>query len=260
LFFRAASGGKKTQVIFQKWPRLGEMNKELIDQLRKLSCVKGKQRTWISGLSDAQLLEVFHRLQNGETAKSIGRHVQQAWGINPTSSIHAISQGILKFQKRCRHLLDAPAPPTQQEKEFPEPLGADYDPENSLASLDYIAHSMRERIIGMIEREKKTGIKHPYLSRELQALATLQKVILKQRAYELTHDDPLKEKRWANRQKGIQEKFGVIMKNTTQDDRNKMVSAIGRFLELVEQHSFTLQIGPDGKYFIPEKPDNLIDH
>jgi hypothetical protein len=137
---------------------------------------------------------------------------------------------------------------------------ADYDPEDSLESMEFIARSMRERIIGMIEREKKTGIRHPYLSRELQALATLQKIILKQRAYELTQEDPLKQKRWAQRQQGIQEKFGALMKNTTQDDRNKMVSAIGRFLELAKQHSFTLEVGPDGSYVIPEKTDNPIDH
>jgi len=229
------------------------MSEKLIDQLRKLSCVKGKQKTWISELADSQLREVFHRLQNGETAKSIGRHAQQVWNVNPTSSIHAISQGILKFQKRCRHLLDAPTPCLQQEKELPAPLEADYDPEDSLASLDFIAQSMRERIIGMIEREKKTGIKHPYLSRELQALATLQKVILKQRAYELTNDDPLKERRWTQRQKGIEEKFGALMKNTTQDDRDRMVNALGRFLELAEQHAVTLQIGPDGTYVLPEQ-------
>jgi hypothetical protein len=112
---------------------------------------------------------------------------------------------------------------------------------------------MRERIIGMIEKENKTWITNSYLSRELQALSTLQKVILKQRAYDLTHEDPLKERRWAQRQKGIEEKFGALMKNTTQDDRNKMVGAIGRFLELAKQHAVTLQIGPDGNYFLPEQ-------
>jgi len=231
------------------------MSEKLVDQLKKLSCVKGKQKTWISELSDSQLLEVFHRLQNGETCKSIARHVQQAWGVNPTSSIHAISQGILKFQKRCRHLLDAPAPPIQQESEFSGPLEADYDPTDSLAALDFIAHSMRERIIGMTEREKKTGIKHPYLSRELQALATLQKVILKQRAYELTHDDPLQERRWVRRQKGIQEEFGALMKNTTNEDRDRMASTIGRFLELAKQNCVKLEIGPDGSYVLPEKSE-----
>ena len=121
-------------------------------------------------------------------------------GFEP-ATIHALSQGVGKFRKRCTHLLDAPVLPTLKENEFPGPLEADYDPEDSLASLDYIAQSMRNRIIGMIEREKKSGIKHPYLSRELQALATLQKVILKQRAYELTHDDPLRERRWARQKK-----------------------------------------------------------
>jgi hypothetical protein len=245
---------KKLRSIFkngQGWERA--MNKELIDQLRKLSCVKGKQRTWISGLSDAQLLEVFHRLQNGETAKSIGRHVQQAWEINPTSSIHALSQGILKFQKRCSHLLDAPAPCLQQDSELSAPLGADYDPEDSLASLDYIARSMRDRIIGMIEREKKSGIKHPYLSRELQALATLQKIILKQRAYELTHADPLQERKWAEQEKGINKKFDALMKTMTIDDRSNLSNALGRFLELAKQNCVKLEIGPDGNYIVPEE-------
>jgi hypothetical protein len=114
---------------------------------------------------------------------------------------------------------------------------------------------MRDQIIGMIERGKKTGIKHPYLSRELQALATLQKVILKQRAYELTHDDPLKERRWARRQKGIQEKFGALVKTMTHDDRDRIANALGRFMELAEQHSFQLEVGPDGSYILPEKPE-----
>ena len=105
----------------------------------------------------------------------------------------------------------------------------------------------------MIEREKKTGIKHPYLSRELQALATLQKVILKQRAYELTHDDPLQERRWVRRQKGIQEEFGALMKNTTNEDRDRMASTIGRFLELAKQNCVKLEMGPDGNYIVPEE-------
>ena len=229
------------------------MSEKLIDQLRKLSCVKNKEKTWIAALGDSQLLEVFHRLQNGETAKSIARRVQQAWGINPGSTIHALSQGVGKFRKRCTHLLDAPAPPIQQESEFSDPLGADFDPTDSLAALDFIAHSMRERIIGMIEKEKKTGVKHPYLSRELQALATLQKVILKQRAYELTHDDPLQERRWVRRQKGIQEEFGALMQNTTNEDRDRMANALGRFLELAKQNCVKLEVGPDGSYVLPEQ-------
>jgi len=228
------------------------MNKELIDQLRKLSCVKGKQKTWISELSDARLLEVFHRLRNGETAKSIARHAQQAWAVNPTSSPHAISQGIIKFHKRIAHLL---AISTSFREMKSSPFTGEVASEDTLESLDYIANLHRARIKAMLEEEKKTGVKHSFLSRDLQALATLQKVILKQRAYELTHDDPLQERRWVRRQKGIQEEFGALMKNTTQDDRERMANALGRFLELAKQNCVKLEIGDDGSYHIPEKSE-----
>ena len=44
---------------------------------------------------------------------------------------------------------------------------------------------------GMIAEERETGIKYPYLKRDLQALATLRKAILKQKEWESTHADPL---------------------------------------------------------------------
>ena len=226
------------------------MNKELIDQLRKLSCVKGKQKTWISELSDARLLEVFHRLRNGETAKSIARHAQQAWAVNPTSSPHAISQGIIKFHKRIAHLL---AISTSFREMKSSPFTGEVASEDTLESLDYIANLHRARIKAMLEEEKKTGVKHSFLSRDLQALATLQKVILKQRAYEMLHDDPLKHRRWAQRERGVQKKFEAFMETMADDDRIKMAGALGKFLEWADQHAVTLQIGPDGTYVLPEQ-------
>jgi hypothetical protein len=232
------------------------MNQELIDQLRKASCVQGKQKTWISGLSDSQLLEIFHRLQNGETAKSIARHVQKAWGVNPTSSIHALSQGILKFRKRCSHLLEVPAPPPQPISGFSALPDVDYDPGDDLESLDYIARIQRERIIAMIEREKKTGVKNPHMSRELQSLATLQKVILKQKAFDLLHEDPLKARKWAKRQQSLQKKFGVFddfMNTMTEDERYKLADSLDRFLDMAKQHCETLEVRPDGTYVLHKK-------
>ena len=89
----------------------------------------------------------------------------------------------------------------------------------------------------MIEQEKKTGVKHPYLNRDLQALASLQKVILKQKAFDMLHDDPLKQKRWAKQQEDIQKKFGDLINTMTEDERNNMVQALDRFVELVEENS-----------------------
>ena len=96
------------------------MREHVIKQLRKSACVKGKQKTWISELNDDQLFEVFMRLRNEETAKSIAKYIQKAWGVLPKSSVHSISQGILKFQRRIAHLLLTPPSEStiHPEKEF----------------------------------------------------------------------------------------------------------------------------------------------
>jgi len=50
--------------------------------------------------------------------------------------------------------------------------------------LEEIAEQQEERIRRIIKEEKETGVKYPYLSREIQSLATLRKTIIKEREYE----------------------------------------------------------------------------
>jgi hypothetical protein len=221
------------------------MREHILKQLRERSCVRGKQRTWVSDLTDEHLYELFLRLRSGENAKAIARFVQEGWGVNPETTVHSISQGVLKFKKRIAHLLVTPT--TEEGDSYPGPHSCDFNPEDTLASLDYIARIQRDRIISMIEREKESGVKHPYLNRDLQALATLQKVILKQKAFEMLHDDPLKQKRWAQRERGVQKKFDAFMKTMSDDERIKMAGALGKFLEWADQNAIKGEIGPDGK-------------
>ena len=221
------------------------MNKELINQLRKLSCVKGKQKTWISELSDSQLLEVFHRPKNGETAKSIARQVQQAWGINPGSTIHALSQGVGKFSKRIAHLLAITT--SYRERKYPKPFTGEVTPEDTLESLDYIANLHRARIKAMLEEEKRTGIKYPYLHRDMIALSTLQKLIIRQKTWEKFNDDPVKLRRMAGIERDIGEKFGAAMDTIGEDGKVKIIKALDRFLELAKENAQQVEKGPDGQ-------------
>jgi len=221
------------------------MREYILQQLRDRSCVKDKQRTWVSDLSDDQLYELFLRLRSGENAKTIARYIREGWGVNPETTVHSISQGVLKFKKRIAHLLINPT--AEEGDSYPGPHSCGFHPEDTLESLDYIARIQRDRIITMIEREKESGVKHPYLSRDVQALATLQKVILKQKAFEMLHDDPVKQKRWAQRERGVQKKFDIMMKQIGDDERIKMAGALGKFLEWADQNAITGEIGPDGK-------------
>jgi hypothetical protein len=76
------------------------MDKEIIKSLRNRSFITGKQKTWISELSNAQLLTVFNKIKNGETNMAIARYVKEKLGVMSKSSTRSVSQAISKFKKR----------------------------------------------------------------------------------------------------------------------------------------------------------------
>ena len=80
------------------------MDKETIKSLRSLSFIKGKQKTWISELTDEQLGTVFNKIKNGETNMAIARHLQEKLGVMSESSTRSVSQAISKFKKRVEDI------------------------------------------------------------------------------------------------------------------------------------------------------------
>jgi hypothetical protein len=221
------------------------MNKIILEQLRNCCCIRNKQRTWIADLSDERLYQLFLRLRNGESCKAIARFIQNGWGVLPESSVHSLSQGILKFRKRIAHLLETPT--IEGEDRCSGPTTGDSAPLGSLESLENIAILSRRRIQIMLAEEEKTGVRRPFLNRDLQALAALEKVLMKVRVFNLYHDDPQRQKKMAGIERDIGEKFGAAMDTIGEEGRIKIVKALDRFMELAKEHAELAEIGPDGK-------------
>lgn len=123
------------------------MKDYIISQLREHSFIHGKQKTWIYELTDEQLYELYQRLRKGQTANSIAQYVKKAWSINPKSSIHSISQGILKFRKRIAHLL---LPPPQKDCSISCINKEDIEKMEDFEHLDYLDRIQAKRIQKMI--------------------------------------------------------------------------------------------------------------
>jgi hypothetical protein len=224
------------------------MKKIIIEQLRERSRVRGKEKTWVSELTDDQLYELFLRLRNGENSKTIARYIQDAWGVNPESSVHSLGQGIGKFKRRIAHLLILS--PKEEVNTCSTPFTC--SSEGTLEDLENIAVLHRARIQAMLQEEEKTGVRYPHMNRDLQALSTLQKLIMKQKTWEKYYDDPVKQRRMAGLEKEIGERFGTLMEQIGEEGKVKMVNAIQRFLELAKEHAEPAEIGPDGKLRLVE--------
>jgi hypothetical protein len=219
----------------------------IIKELRKLSFVPGREKTWISKLADDQLYSIYQRLANGETARSIATSIKEQWGINPHSSTHAIGQGVLTFKKRISHmLLNLPKPEGDYSSLFvPESL------ENltSLERLEIKARQFEERITKIMENEKQTGKFYPYLSRDIQAMASLRKAIIKERDWQNKHPDPLIAINDEKRRQVMERRFGLFMDTLGPEGQARIVNASERFLEAVEKRAVNMRFNEKtGKY------------
>lgn len=225
------------------------MKEYVIEQLRRQSFIPRREKTWVSKLSDQQLYEMFLRLKRGESCRSIARHAQKEWGINIESTTRSVSQGILKFKKRIAHLLLPPPDESYIDSNF----SAEISEEGSLEALCQIANLQEERIKRMMAEEMETGIKYPHINRDIQALAGLQKVIMKLSENVMTPEEIRKKKTEEKRDRIMKQRFDKLRERVSYDQMDRVIQAGWRFLELALEDAETMYVGPDGEYHILER-------
>ena len=228
------------------------MQKYLVEKLRELSKVKGKMQPWTAQLTDQQLWELFLRLRNGESAKSIARYVQ-TWGMLPESTTHSLSQGVLKFKKRISHLLLTP--PLQDAD-----LSADdTEPLDTLEEIERITRLQADRINKMMAEERETGVRYSNLSKELQSLSALTKSLIKAKDFSMRHEgmDPIETKRRERMERRIDRRFKNLMSGMSEDGKSAMVEAADRFLQLCEEDALILHVDKDGRKRLVKPGENI---
>jgi len=232
------------------------MRKYILGQLRSLSTLPGKQKTWVSQLKDEHLYELFLRLRNGETSRSIASVAQKKWEVNSDSSIHSTAQGISKFKKRISLLLlSEPEETLPSQSEAQEPTSPSQSPINDLEELEQVASRQYRRINQMMDEEQETGLKNLHLNRDIQALTALNKAITKRREWEMVHSghNPVRQQKLQHQRDQLQKKFGDWLSTTDDEGRDRMLKASQHLMEMLEKNTITLERGPDGEYKIPRE-------
>lgn len=219
------------------------MKKLIIKKLREHASVPGKEKTWIAGLNDAQLFEIFSRFGNGESSKSIAFTVKEVWKIHPTTSTHSLSQGLLKYRKRISDLLTPPS--ISRNQSFSLPPSTTIQEETVGESLEEIGRQQEDRIKRIMAEERQTGTKYPYLNKEIQALAALRKTILKQREHDLKNGPAIRRIKNQRTEKVLIKNLDKVLKNFGDIDGDRLLSAAQRFLELAAENSFIMEKDPD---------------
>jgi hypothetical protein len=210
----------------------------IIEQLRKCATIPGKEKTWASKLDDKQIFNLFIKLRNGESARAIAKHVADNWQIHTTASLHGIAQNVLKFKRRATHLLIAPLQKTNVASQYNTISDSGFH--SSLESLESLAGNLERRIGDIMQQEKETGIRFP-LSKEISALSTLKKMILKEKQFELMHtgNDPLLLRKKIKEEDRFKRTFDAFVDSLPDEGKN-IIAAGQRFIELVEENAVAL--------------------
>ena len=124
--------------------------------------------------------------------------IQKAWKLRTQGDIHALSQGILKFRRRINDLLQASLVPENTEQ-FEKENIARQEERDDLLGIGRVVRLQRERLERMMKEERELGVKHANLSRDIQSLAALSKVFVKEKEFAIKHAiDPVKERKMRN--------------------------------------------------------------
>ena len=146
------------------------MDIEIIKSLRKRSFIRGKQKTWISDLTDEQLWMIFTMIKKGETNMAIARHLKEKFGVMSESPTRSVSQAISKFKKRVSDISLLPTP-----KEIVEIGG--------LEGLKIAQKTLTESI-------QNKGADNAYLAKESKVLLEINTAIEKMEEKEQEQNNP----------------------------------------------------------------------
>jgi hypothetical protein len=212
------------------------MKKFITRQLREKAFIKGKERTWISSCSDEQLYQIYLLIRAGNSARSIAQIIKEEWKVKSESDIHSLSQGILKFKGRIKEFLELEmGNPAAQESDAASLV----KPENldDLMGLERLVKLHRALVERMIKEEQENGIRHPSLSKDIQSLAALSKVLTREKEFALKHadNDPVKRREEEIRTQRMKANFDAFLAKTSDESRARLIRAVEKLLESAAQ-------------------------
>ena len=96
--------------------------------------------------------------------------------------------------------------------------------------------------------EKEQGVSYPNLMKDVQALTSLEKIILKEIEWRMKNKDQLLEEYEKRQEREIGERFDRFLEKhfPTDESRKRMVDALSGFLELAEQETVLMIENDDG--------------
>jgi hypothetical protein len=119
--------------------------------------------------------------------------------------------------------------------------------------MERMALETEARINRMMAEEKKTGTHFPHLNRDIQALTSLRKSVLKHKEWEFQHADLIQAENRKNIEKNIKDKFDRLLVTLGDDGQERIINMTTRFLEEIDKLAVPMVRKADGEWVIVDE-------
>jgi hypothetical protein len=228
----------------------------ILRKLRESVAPPGKRGTWLRYLDDDRLAEVFVRLQSGTSCHHIASVAQKEWGIKPSSKTQSLARAVRQLKDKMIGDLEKLPVRNEKEKETQKELkgkAAKVSAKiNELEETGWVAMEQRKRIQLFRNKEDVAKMGFAATDKAIQVYLQILELYAKMKI-NLGLIEPPNSEFNVN----VKHKFAGLMQHTVGSDGAKVVSALDRFVELVDEKSLALTQNAQGafEYAAPGKKE-----
>lgn len=213
--------------------------------------------SWMELLEDLQLLKVHEMLKNGATNSETIRTCQAMFNIKRKAKLEELLPDIVKFRTQSLNdkalLAIEEAQGNAAALQLSNRLRGLTSRVDAFGRLNWLVDQQTERVLGMLGKEKKTGLVYPGTTDNMVILDKMLHNLLKAKS-ELNISEPTVSVSSESNQKLQQ------LVNGFKNDGETMINATHKLLDLVDTRSVTLKLDQEGKFSISEKEEIVVEN
>ena len=212
--------------------------------------------SWMELLEDLQLLKIHEMLKNGATNSEAIKTCQAMFNIKRKAKLEELLPDIVKFRTQVLNdkalLAIEEAQGNSAAIQLASRLRGLTSKVDAFGRLNWLVDQQTERVLGMLGKEKKSGLIYPGTTDNIAMLDKMLHNLLK-----------------AKSDLNIQEQTITVSAESNQklqqlvdgfkNDGETMINATHKLLDLVDTRSVTLKLDQEGKFTVTDKEEIVVE-
>lgn len=211
--------------------------------------------SWMELLEDIQLLKVHEMLRDGATNSEAIKTCQAMFNVKRKAKLEELLPDIVKFRTQVLNdkalLVIEEAQGNAAAMHLASRLRGLTSKVDAYGRLNWLVDQQTERVIGMLGKEKKSGLVYPGTTDNIAMLDKMLHNLLKAKS-DLNIPDVTATVSSESNQKLQQLVDGF------KDDGETMIQATHKLLDLVDTRAVTLKLDQSGKFTTEDVEDTVV--